>query len=61
MSSLRTSIPSLISLISFEAAARLLSFTKAANELNITQAAISRQIRELENFLQTPLFERGHR
>jgi DNA-binding transcriptional LysR family regulator len=61
MSSLRTSIPSLISLISFEAAARLLSFTTAANELNITQAAISRQIRELENFLQTPLFERGHR
>jgi LysR family glycine cleavage system transcriptional activator len=61
MSSLRQSIPSLVSLISFEAAARLLSFTKAADELNITQAAISRQIRELENFLQVALFERGHR
>jgi len=61
MSSLRNAIPSLASLISFEAAARLLSFTKAADELSITQAAISRQIRELEIFLQTPLFERGHR
>lgn len=61
MSSLRKSIPSLASLISFEAAARLLSFTKAAEELSITQAAISRQIRELETFLQTALFERGHR
>ena len=61
MSSLRQSIPSLASLISFEAAARLLSFTKAADELNITQAAISRQIRELENFLQVSLFDRGHR
>lgn len=61
MSLLRKSIPSLVSLISFEAAARLMSFTKAADELNITQAAISRQIRELENFLQIPLFERGHR
>ncbi|MGX8013580.1 LysR substrate-binding domain-containing protein [Mesorhizobium sp. ORM8.1] len=61
MSLLRKSMPSLVSLISFEAAARLLSFTKAADELNITQAAISRQIRELETFLQIPLFERGHR
>lgn len=61
MSSLRQRIPSLVSLVAFEAAARLLSFTKAAEELNITQAAISRQIRELENFLQVPLFERGHR
>ncbi|MEW6634028.1 MAG: LysR family transcriptional regulator, partial [Pseudomonadota bacterium] len=61
MSLLRKSIPSLASLISFEAAARLMSFTRAADELNITQAAISRQIRELENFLQIPLFERGHR
>lgn len=61
MSSLRQSIPSLVSLIAFEAAARLLSFTRAADELNITQAAISRQIRELENFLQVALFERGHR
>lgn len=61
MSSLRNSIPSLVSLIAFEAAARLQSFTKAAQELNITQAAISRQIRELEIFLEVQLFERGHR
>jgi LysR family glycine cleavage system transcriptional activator len=61
MPSLRQSIPSIASLVSFEAAARLLSFTRAADELNITQAAISRQIRELESFLQVSLFERGHR
>jgi LysR family glycine cleavage system transcriptional activator len=61
MLSLRKSIPPLPSLIAFEAAARLSSFTKAALELGVTQAAISRQIRELEQFLQVPLFERGYR
>ncbi|MDQ6434115.1 LysR substrate-binding domain-containing protein [Mesorhizobium sp. LHD-90] len=61
MASLRKSIPSLPSLIAFEAAARLQSFTRAAEELRLTQAAISRQIRELEIFLQVPLFERGYR
>lgn len=61
MVSLRKSIPSLPSLIAFEAAARLQSFTRAAEELGLTQAAISRQIRELEIFLQASLFERGYR
>lgn len=44
-------LPPMNSLIVFEAAARHLSFTKAANELNVTQGAISRQIRQLEEYL----------
>lgn len=61
MASLRKSIPSLPSLVAFEAAARLQSFTRAAEELHLTQAAISRQICELEIFLEVTLFERGYR
>lgn len=49
------------SLIVFEAAARHLSFTKAANELNVTQGAISRQIRQLEEYLGKELFLRANR
>ena len=58
---LRKSLPSLASLLPFEAAARLESFTRAAEELNLTQAAVSRQIRALEQDLGTPLFERRNR
>jgi LysR family transcriptional regulator, glycine cleavage system transcriptional activator len=45
----------------FEAAARHLSFTKAGEELFLTQSAVSRQIKELEEQLGVPLFERRHR
>jgi LysR family transcriptional regulator, glycine cleavage system transcriptional activator len=45
----------------FESAGRLLSFTRAADELFVTQAAVSRQIRDLEQNLGTPLFQRHHR
>lgn len=45
----------------FEAAARHLSFTKAGEELFLTQSAVSRQIKELEEQLGAPLFERRHR
>ena len=45
----------------FEAAARLGSFKSAAGELNVTQGAVSQQIRELESFLETRLFERSAR
>ena len=55
------SLPSLPALRSFEAAARRLSFTEAANELSVTQGAISRQVRQLEQTLGTPLFHRLHR
>jgi len=51
----------LTALRSFEVAGRLLSFSKAAQELFVSQAAISRQIRELEQFTGYPLFERHHR
>src|SRR6187549_2349281 len=51
----------LTALRSFESAGRHLSFSRAAEELYVSQAAISRQIRELEDTLKTPLFERLHR
>ncbi|MEI2296497.1 LysR substrate-binding domain-containing protein [Ensifer sp. MJa1] len=51
----------LTALRSFEAAGRLESFTLAAAELFVSQAAISRQVRELEDLIGQPLFERHHR
>lgn len=55
-------LPSLPSLRTFEVVARHMSFTRAADELNITQSAVSRQIRWLEDLLDTALFHRmGHR
>lgn len=61
MTSLRRAIPSLGALTAFEAAARLGGFTVAATELGVTQAAVSRQIKALEQDLNTPLFLRAHR
>ena len=52
-------IPPLNALRSFEAVARLASFTKAANELCVTQGAVSRQIANLETWLDQKLFHRG--
>ena len=52
-------LPPARSLIAFEAAARNLSFTEAAKELNVTRVAVSRQVRQLENFLGVELFARG--
>lgn len=54
-------LPPLTALRAFEAAGRHLSFTQAAAELHVTQAAISRQVRELEDWLKLPLFDRLHR
>ncbi|MFT5173904.1 MAG: LysR family glycine cleavage system transcriptional activator [Gammaproteobacteria bacterium] len=54
-------IPSSTALRAFEAAARHLSFTRAAAELNQIQGAVSHQIRELEQRLDTQLFRRGVR
>lgn len=54
-------LPPLNSLVAFEAASRHLSFTLAANELNVTQGAVSRQIRQLEEYLGTALFMRINR
>ena len=55
---MRTRLPSMTSLLSFEAAARTLSFTKAAHELYLTQTAISHQIKNLESLLNHKLFTR---
>ncbi|WFE88785.1 LysR substrate-binding domain-containing protein [Roseibium porphyridii] len=54
-------LPPLSWLRAFEASARLGNFTRAAEELLITPAAISYQVRQLEQQLGYPLFERLHR
>jgi LysR family transcriptional regulator, glycine cleavage system transcriptional activator len=54
-------LPSLNALKAFEAAARHESFSDAATELFVTHAAISRHIRELEEYLGTELFLRTGR
>jgi len=51
-------IPSLSSLILFEASSRLGTFSAAANELCVTPTAVSKQIKQLELFLNTTLFVR---
>jgi DNA-binding transcriptional LysR family regulator len=61
MEGFRRRIPSLTSLVVFEAAARRLNFSKAADELGVTQAAVSRQIQGLEQELGFALFRRLHR
>lgn len=54
-------LPSLSSLRTFEAAARLKSFKAAAQELNVSPTAVSHQVRALEDRLQLSLFERRTR
>ncbi|WP_082629098.1 LysR substrate-binding domain-containing protein [Pseudomonas sp. TTU2014-080ASC] len=52
-------LPPLHSLTYFESVGRLLSFTQAARELCVTQSAVSKQVRNLEDSLGFPLFERA--
>lgn len=54
-------LPSLTSLLAFDAAARHLNFTAAGKELHLTQTAISHQIKNLEEHLATRLFVRRNR
>lgn len=54
----RRFLPSIAVLSAFEAAARLGSFTLAARELALTQGAVSRQIKALEDQVDTQLFDR---
>ena len=54
-------LPSLTGLRCFEVAARTESFSKAADELHLTHGAVSRAIRQLEDELGVPLFERRNR
>lgn len=54
-------LPPLNALRTFEAVARLKSFTKASDELSVTRAAVSHQIKNLEEYVGFPLFERHSR
>lgn len=51
-------LPPFSAIRAFEAAARHLSFTLAADELCVSPSAISHQIRALERYLATSLFQR---
>jgi LysR family transcriptional regulator, glycine cleavage system transcriptional activator len=51
-------MPPFLALRAFEAAARHQSFARAAEELCVTPAAIAAQVKALEQWLCTPLFER---
>lgn len=55
------SIPSTDSLIIFDACVRSMNFTKAGHALGLTQSAVSRQILDLEQFLNVALFDRAGR
>ena len=55
---MRKHLPSLNQLKAFEATARHLSFSKAADELHVTHAAVSHQVKALEDYLETRLFDR---
>ena len=51
-------LPSLRAIQAFDAVARCGSFTMAADELSVTHGAVSRQVRLLEQQLDTDLFRR---
>jgi LysR family glycine cleavage system transcriptional activator len=61
MNKFRKQLPPLDTLIFFEAVMRKGSFTSASSELYVSQAAVSKRIRQLEDWLGTPLFERSTR
>ncbi|MES3025207.1 MAG: transcriptional regulator GcvA [Pseudomonadota bacterium] len=52
-------LPPLTAMRAFEAAARHESFKLAALELHVTPAAVSLQVRQLEEWLGLPLFDRS--
>ena len=54
-------LPPLNALRAFEAVARLGTLQKAATELCVTHGAVSRQLKQLENWLGVSLFEREQR
>jgi LysR family transcriptional regulator, glycine cleavage system transcriptional activator len=58
---MRRRLPPLNALPSFEAAARHLSFSRAADELRVTHGAVSRAVRNLEDYLGVQLMVRATR
>jgi LysR family glycine cleavage system transcriptional activator len=54
-------LPPLNALRAFEVTGRHLSFTAAASELCVTPGAVSRQVKQLEQYLGLQLFVRGYR
>ncbi|REG85043.1 LysR substrate-binding domain-containing protein [Marinomonas pollencensis] len=61
MGKMKTDLPPMNWVRTFEVAARLLNFSAAARELNMTQSAVSQQIKLLEHHLGEPLFVRKHK
>lgn len=62
MRNYRSALPPLDLLIFFEAAHRAGSFTGCAAELHVSQAAVSKRVRQLEEWIGEPLFvRRGNR
>lgn len=55
----RDALPPLELLVFFEAAHRMRSFTACAAELHVSQAAVSKRIRQLEDWVGEPLFVRN--
>lgn len=55
---MRSNLPPLNALRTFEAAARHLNFSRAAEELHVTPSAVSHQIKELETRIGVALFLR---
>lgn len=61
MTNLRKQLPPLDTLVFFEAVTRTGSFTAASTELYVSQAAVSKRIRQLEDWLGAELFVRSAR
>ena len=61
MKNYRWTLPPLDMLVFFEAAYRIGSFTGCAIELNVSQAAVSKRMRQLENWIGEPLFLRDNK
>lgn len=53
--------PAIQTLLAFETAARLGSFSRAAESLFLSQSAVTYQIKALESYLDTRLFDRKGR
>ncbi|AVA21344.1 LysR family transcriptional regulator [Rhizobium sp. NXC24] len=58
MKRFRANLPPLDTLVFFEAAYRMRSFTSSAGELSVSQAAVSKRIKQLEDWVGEPLFVR---